>query len=243
MAMHERGFMFQLSQTIHAPDSEMKNGEEPAQVPMSLTGMRTSTGVHRPNPAYQKLGTLQTRLRFGDRVEPVEFDLMRTIMTVLAVAGLCLALGFGVTYVYAQSKPAKTSQAATYPYRLSDAEWKKRLSSQAYHVLREQGTEPAHSGAYWDNHRKGTYYCAGCNQKLFSSSTKFESGTGWPSFWQPVAKSAVIEKTDRSYGMTRTEVVCSNCGGHLGHVFNDGPKPTGLRYCMNSVSLKFVEAK
>jgi peptide-methionine (R)-S-oxide reductase len=121
----------------------------------------------------------------------------------------------------------------------SESEWKKMLTSEQYHVLREKGTERAFSGEYWDNHQKGFYYCAACHQKLFSSKTKYESGTGWPSFYKPVSDSAVNILIDRSGGMVREEVVCSNCGGHLGHVFSDGPKPTGLRYCLNSVSLDF----
>jgi len=121
----------------------------------------------------------------------------------------------------------------------SEAEWKKELTAQQYHILREKGTERAFTGEYWDNHEKGVYYCAACHQKLFSSETKYESGTGWPSFYKPVADTAVSIRQDRSAGMVREEVVCSNCGGHLGHVFTDGPKPTGLRYCLNSTSLEF----
>ena len=119
----------------------------------------------------------------------------------------------------------------------TDEEWRTALSPEQYHVCREKGTERAFTGAYWDTKDAGVYRCAACGFPLFSSRTKFDSGTGWPSFWQPLDREAVETETDQSFGMTRTEVHCRNCGSHLGHVFPDGPQPTGLRYCINSVSL------
>jgi peptide-methionine (R)-S-oxide reductase len=120
----------------------------------------------------------------------------------------------------------------------SDAEWKEMLTPEQYHVLREKGTERPFSGEYCETKDPGTYVCAACGNELFSSEKKYDSGTGWPSFWEPIAPDSVATEEDRSLWMKRTEVLCARCGGHLGHVFDDGPEPTGQRYCMNSVSLK-----
>jgi peptide-methionine (R)-S-oxide reductase len=125
----------------------------------------------------------------------------------------------------------------------SEEDWESELSEEQFYVLRMEGTERAFTGSYWDNKKKGTYVCAACQLPLFDSETKFKSGTGWPSFYQPLDKTHVAREEDRSLGMLRSEVHCHRCGGHLGHVFDDGPKPTGLRYCINSVSLEFIADK
>ncbi|MFJ6326118.1 MULTISPECIES: peptide-methionine (R)-S-oxide reductase MsrB [Hyphomicrobiales] len=153
---------------------------------------------------------------------------------VLTGAGLgILALRFGFT--------GRAIAAESFAVSHTDAEWQKLLSADQYSVLRKEGTEYPFTSPLLKEHRKGNFACAGCEQDAFSSTTKFESGTGWPSFWVPL-DGAVATTTDTSFGMARTEVHCSRCGGHLGHVFDDGPKPTGLRYCMNGVAMTFHPA-
>ena len=158
---------------------------------------------------------------------------MKNLFGVLAFASII----FACSGYAQQDKPRKFEVTKT------DMEWRKQLTPEQYTVARQKGTERAFTGEYADNHEKGKYQCIGCKLDLFSSETKFESGTGWPSFYAPLVDKNVLVATDNTHGMSRDEVMCSRCGSHLGHVFDDGPKPTGKRFCMNSVSLSFVKAK
>ena len=138
-----------------------------------------------------------------------------------------------------QAQEVKSNKTVDAQWRLTESEWKNRLTDLEYYVLRQQGTEPAFSGTHWDNKETGIYRCKACQQALFSSDTKYKSGTGWPSFWEPINTKNVAEEKDFELGMIRTEVVCAKCDSHLGHVFDDGPSANGLRYCINSISLNF----
>ena len=158
----------------------------------------------------------------------------RRLFLAVSAAGLAAASG-----MFRQSAAARAGE--TFEVTHTEEEWRKLLAPDQYAVLREAATERAFTSPLLDEHRRGNFACAGCDLDLFSSTTKFDSGTGWPSFWRALPH-AVIERSDRSLLMERTEVLCARCGGHLGHVFPDGPRPTGLRYCMNGLALKFVSA-
>ncbi|MCZ2497575.1 peptide-methionine (R)-S-oxide reductase MsrB [Xylophilus sp. Kf1] len=158
----------------------------------------------------------------------------RAFLGILTVTGAAVGTGLAL-------RPTASAAAETFAVSHADDEWRRRLTPDQYSVLRKEGTERPYSSPLNQEHRAGTFACAGCTQPVFSSTTKFDSGTGWPSFYQPLDK-AVANRMDTTFGMVRTEAHCSRCGGHLGHVFDDGPRPTGLRYCMNGVAMTFAPA-
>lgn len=204
--------------------------------------------IHRPGWMKCRDQDRSTSSRGGwSRSKTIMKDTLAVGLSLLAVAGMGVGCGVsgggpvatGPASNNATAQPSE--QIMTNKIIKSEEEWKQQLTPEQYRVLRQKGTERAFTGAYWNTKDQGTYRCAGCGEVLFESDTKYDSGCGWPSFYAPASTNVIAEAEDRSHFMVRTEVLCSKCGGHLGHVFEDGPQPTGLRYCINSASLKFEE--
>ena len=168
---------------------------------------------------------------------------MKLALLLSALGCAPLLGGCGSSSPVADITSTNSSTPMTHPVTKTDAEWRQQFTAEQYRVLRQKGTEPPYAGQYWNTRDDGSYHCAACGEVLFVSDTKFDSGCGWPSFFQPASTNVIAETSDTTHGMVRTEVTCSKCGGHLGHVFDDGPNPTGLRYCINSASLKFEGKK
>jgi len=168
---------------------------------------------------------------------------MPTRRFVLLSGAACLTGGAGLLSLLSKTAVQAHAASSHFPLIYDDETWRKRLTPKQYAILRQHGTERPYSSALNNEYRRGVFVCAGCEAELFSSAAKYDSRTGWPSFWMPIAKDAVGESRDTSYGMVRTEIHCARCGGHLGHVFNDGPPPTGLRYCMNGDAMLFRPAQ